>query len=694
MLHFKHIFAPLLILSLSFFAESCGVFNSIGEGISSGYENTLTYFNVYYNARRQFKDAESQIKDAARAAEGKSPAGAQPSPIPADAQKELDLVIDKCSNILAYHSKSSYVDDALMMTGKAFYYKADYSKAERKFLELITQYPNSSLNLEAQLWYAKSEVKLGELEQARTNLTALIAATESGGKSDILANSYLMMGWLSARSNALGSAIEYYRSATKMAESDQLIGEAWFQIGKLYFDDGQFENCADASLKVQEYSDDVYQIFRSKLLATQAYRNLRFLDKALGLENEIAKDYRFKDFLGAALLERANILLTAQRYPEAIDIYRAVDTTYARTETGATADFELGKYYEDTGNDYSKAKDYYSRAITVPATPVLDVASHKAIALNQYFANLKVISLTDSLLVLASKADSNGFVADSLLNRGRDSSVVSRDSIRSPQAPVRVHLNVDSLNAIEARAAAGLGELFYTDLAIPDSAIFWLKYSLRHEYNEHSAPRILYILSEIAASNPDKSTVSSKEYQGQLIKDFPNSYFARQAQHLSIADSTSAKVADSAAIAYGIAENLIDARKYEEAVVALEKIIARYPSSLVVAKSRYAIGWIYENRLGKMDSAAAEYKVLIKQYPTTTYAQAMNARQLDTLVAIAAKTDTASRQLQPEMQRRDSAQVRQPGGLNPNKNAGKTPGILSRRARILQSQQGKTIERE
>jgi tetratricopeptide (TPR) repeat protein len=694
MLHSRHIFIPPLILSIALIAEGCAVFSTIGDGISQGYENSLTYFNVYYNANREFKDAESQIKAAVKAAEGKSPQGAQPAPIPADAQKNLDLVIDKCSNILAYHSKSSYVDDALMMTGKAFYYKADYSKAERKFLELITQYPNSSLNLEAQLWYAKSEVKLGEYEQARTNLTALIAATESGGKSDVLASSYLIMGSLAARDNAMGSAIEYFEKSAKAADGDQLIGDAWFQTGKLYFDDGQFENCVHASLKVQDYSDDVYQIFRSKLLATQAYRNLLLLDKALALENEMAKDYRFKDFLGVVLLERANILFAAKRYSEAIDMYQALDTTYAKTEAGATADFELGRYFELTGNDYSKARDFYARAITVPATPVLNEASHKVIALNLYFKEMKELSMTDSLLAQASRVDSTGRVADTVASRGKDSSSIAQDSMRTLRVSAHARLNVDSLNAIKARAAASIGELFYTDLANPDSAISWMKYSLRLEYDDQSAPRLLYILSELATSNPDKSAVSSKEYENQLVKDFPKSYFARQIQHLSMADSTNTKVVDSASIAYSVAEGLIDAGKNVEAIAALEKISTRYPASPVVAKSRYAIGWVYENRLAKMDSAAAEYRVLIALYPATPYARAMNARQLDTLAASQAKTDTASRQIQPQNQKKDSEQVGQAAGTKSNQNSGKPSGVLSRRARILQSQHGKIIERE
>ena len=688
------IFTFLVALSFTLIVQGCGVFSAVGDAISSGYENSLTYFNVYYNARRAFSDAETEIKDAAKANAGKTTPGAQPATIPPDAAKNLDLVIDKCSNILAYHSKSAYVDDALMMTGKAFFYKGEYSKAERKFLELITQYPNSPLNLGAQLWYAKSEEKLGEYAESRKNLTGFIPLAEKSGDGDLLAEAYSLMGWIAVHDNTVTPAIEFFQKSANAAESDQLIADAWFEIGQLYFADGEFQNSIDASLKVESHSDDVYQIFQSKLLATRAYRNLQLLDKALVLENDMAKDYRFKDYLGIVLLERANILLAGGRHDDALNIYLALDTTYAHTETGAMADSRLGKYFERTGNNYVKALYFYSRATSVPATSVLDDAAHKVIALNLYFKDQQEISNTDSLMALALKADSAGARRDSLAERGKDTVAVVKDSTKTAIVVPGRTLSKDSLNAIEARAAAGLGELFYTDLANPDSAIYWLRFSLMHQYVEYSAPRILYMLSELASSDSGKTNVTSKEFQAQLIKDFPNSYFSRQLQHLSTDENVKAKVADSAADAYSVADSLIDSGRNEEALAALRLIIARYPTSPVAAKCRYAIGWVYENRLTKMDSAAAEYKLLIKQYPTTPYALAMNARQLDTLATAPVKPETASQQNTPQAAKKDTVQGGQTNALNIKQNSGKPPGVLSRRAQILQSQQGKLKERE
>jgi TolA-binding protein len=264
------------------------------------------------------------------------------------------------------------------------------------------------------------------------------------------------------------------------------------------------------------------------------------------------------------------------------------------------------------------------------------------------------------------------------------------DSLKIAARPLRDSIAVDTLNNVMSRAAAGLGELFYTDLANADSAFYWLKFALRQKYDASNAPRILYILAELAAANPDKSAVTAKEYQDRLLKDFPDSYFAKQLQHAATDQKVRDATVDSAANAYAVAEALIESGKNSEAVAALQKIVMDYPASPVAAKSQYAIGWLYENRLSNMDSAAAEYKLLTARYPSTTYAMAVSGRMLDTLAAVPTKTDSVLETPQAEVQKQDSTRVQQPGIVpGPQK-----PGApLSRRARILQSMNQKKIER-
>ena len=61
---------------------------------------------------------------------------------------------------MQFNSNSSYVDDALMILGKSFYYQKNYLKARRKFEELISTQPESDYILEATLWIGKCDMRL------------------------------------------------------------------------------------------------------------------------------------------------------------------------------------------------------------------------------------------------------------------------------------------------------------------------------------------------------------------------------------------------------------------------------------------------------------------------------------------------------------------------------------------------------
>jgi hypothetical protein len=134
-----------IVLAVFCSSPSCVV----GDAISLQYENTVSYFNAFYNARRLFSEAEDEIMASRWALRGKD-LPATPAGIPSTAKAKLNLVIDKCSNILVFHSTSSYVDDALFLVGKSFFYQEEYLKADRKFEEMLSQYPTSSLHLEAE----------------------------------------------------------------------------------------------------------------------------------------------------------------------------------------------------------------------------------------------------------------------------------------------------------------------------------------------------------------------------------------------------------------------------------------------------------------------------------------------------------------------------------------------------------------
>lgn len=144
-----------LIVTLSF--QSC----TVGNFVKKGFEDFTTYFNIYYNANRLFNEAESELLKQQKdifTTKVIAPGG--------NITNKFVQVIEKCSKILQFHQNSSFVDDALMMIGKSYYYQREYPSAIRKFSELITNFPNSKYYLEAQLWIARSYAQTVEIDRA------------------------------------------------------------------------------------------------------------------------------------------------------------------------------------------------------------------------------------------------------------------------------------------------------------------------------------------------------------------------------------------------------------------------------------------------------------------------------------------------------------------------------------------------
>jgi len=96
--------------------------------------SSCAYYNTFYNAKTAYSSA---MKAKLASSNQKAPADL------------LDKTIKKCGKLIKYYPKSKWVDDAIVLMGKAYFENGEYDKAIRKFQELTIYYPESPLVLEA-----------------------------------------------------------------------------------------------------------------------------------------------------------------------------------------------------------------------------------------------------------------------------------------------------------------------------------------------------------------------------------------------------------------------------------------------------------------------------------------------------------------------------------------------------------------
>jgi len=692
----------------------------VGHAISQGYENSISYFNGYYNAKWLFDEAEDEIRSDALTKRGQVSSMATAYQIPASAKEKLLKVIDKCSNILAFHATSTLVDDALMLIGKSFYYQAEYLKAERKFSELLAQYPNSPLVLETQIWYARTEEKLNKIETGIRMCDSTITAAKASGNGKIETQAHHILGRLYLQEKQTDKAVAEYEREIALSNDDNEKVEVQMNLGSIYFSGGQYEKAAEAYLQVGDFTSDIYSNYYSKMQAAIAYREIKEYEKGLTLVDAMIENFRYKAYLPDLLFERANNYAASGKKNEAIDEYIYIDTAYAKSEYALRSAYQLGVLYEKEIGDYRLALKYYTEVDSARESKFVADGRLKFAALTRYFGARKKLQMADSLLfvitdttkksisdtlttILSDTTKNTGAqvfsqlnlsIADSLRSasdstKPKIKSVVSRqknirvDSLKmlrvvldstqrimAQDSSLRTQIGadslamlkvvadsiqrkiillssqlVDSLNVIKSIAAQDMGDIFYSEVVVPDSAFYWYEKSLALDYSPIRSPRILYILAELSRMNTGKKYHTPEEYYTRLDHDFPESIYAEEARRF-LGKESSVKRTDSAAISYEHAEKQIETKQYNNAIKAFRNIAQSYPKSPLAAKSEYAIGWIFENHLELPESALVQYKYVVKNYDGTKYAIAAANRstgiaQSDNVTRDAAKINDA-----------------------------------------------------
>ncbi|MEP0822898.1 MAG: tetratricopeptide repeat protein [Ignavibacterium sp.] len=567
----------------------CSVFRPVGDLISDGYENTVAYFNSYYNAARIFDEAEREVLDHERTVRMRQGLVDRHVDPPASAKAKFSTVIDKCSNILSFQPRSALVDDALLLIGKSYFYQGEFVKAERKFIELLSLDLSESLSLEARLWKLKTLAKLGRDEEVREEGTHLAADAVRNGEEDIVGEVWMMVGQARARNGEFEGAITAFENARNESEDEDLQGAAQFLLADALAQQGKKELAADAYLKVREYSDIGELFLPAGLRGLEMLREAEAYDRCLEVAELLREDYRFQGRLSYIDLETGRVLRALGRTKEAMDIFVRLDTTNAKTEVGVQAAFEQGTMYEERG-DYRSAQAAYTRATTYPVPVVATEARRKASAFDRYHALLAARAIRDTLM-------------DKLASGKADSSF-------GPGAK-------DSLLALQAVNAYEIAELFYADLGAEDSARTWYSIAVRGLADSVRVPRACYILAELTPDHADSLLSRVLEYPGSPYAPLAASRLGMQPEPERI---------DPASGLYAEIEGQIESGDYASAVRRLRALMRDHAESPYAAKSLYALGWLYEHRLGRPDSALLCYTTVMERYGNTRFAQAVRDR--------------------------------------------------------------------
>ena len=648
--HMRTLRHSLLLCVIAFLAlsQGCQVYNAGAGFVSQRYVNAVAYFNTYYNAQRSFDDAEKEILAAQQSQQGQSLAAAQGSSVSQSTRAKFNTAIEKASKLLSYYPTSKWVDDALLLIGKSYFYLEDDLKAERKFLELFAKYPESSLRLETELWYGRTLLRQKRYEEGVQALDKLYAKAVDDNNKEIAGLASSAVGKYLYDKKEYERAAKYYQQSVAICTDDRMNATAQLQIAYCYRELGDLAKATQAFTHVRDYDPDYAVAFTADLENVKILAKIQKYDEALAQLFRFLGDTKNTENFGKVHLEIGDIYLTQNRFDDAVRKYSYLDTAFARTEQAATAYYNLGKIYETKNIDYARARFNYDRARTeFPAAALTADAAKKADAFGKYFSLRSDLAKYDSLIASArgkkAKRDSLAAVVDTTRrvegaasgniqagvahepqkkNRTERDSIARLDSLKLASERTLLaaeRQGIDSLRQLVVKAQFELAGLFYLEIDRPDSALFWFRKVISEGGDLEIVPRSLFTTAEIYRSmEGTEKRILDSLYQS-IVARFPDSPYAQESRR-ALGIALLPPKSDPGEELFLQAERYAGGTHSDSALPYLYRVVKENSKSPFSAKALYTLGWLYENKLEQRDSASAVYRRLIAGYPDSKFA--------------------------------------------------------------------------
>ena len=611
------IFSLIFIVSL---LSGCGIWT-----------NFKTYFNTYYNAKVLFEEAEEKLL-----LERNELFYFEEKPISKNISDNFNKVIEKTSAILQYSKESDFVEEALLLTGKSFYYQQNYSRALRKFNELIA-ITDSDLALENKLWIGKTKLQMREFETALRILEEVKKEAFENDEEEIQIEGYRsIIGYL-IYSKDYDLATAEMNDFFETDIDNELKAEVLFEMGNLYKLNDDFESAEKAFAQVENYSPSFDVDFNSKFEVAKLKGELGHVDESLVLLNNLRDQDKFIDNWGDIDLEVGKIYYDRNEIEQALDKFTEVDTTYKKTESASIAGFYRGEILENHFHDYDSALTFYKSAASSTAPPeIRNVAQKKSRLLNQYIVfHNKLEDLQTQFMYVT---DENVFRNDSLdyIERVKIDSIKFSENSANTQSksqssqfipkykqPVRPSISADSILALKSKNHFELANLLFSEFDDPDSAYYYYDLSLKEQPENPNEAQTYFAMGNyflVKKNKPKADSMFTIVYDKFQFDPIRNEAAKQIGKPLYDFDK------DPVEEEYALVENIYNAKKYSKAITGLFDIYENYPNSIYASKSLYTIGYILENELDNPDSAVSIYNILQDKYRTSEYAKAIQVK--------------------------------------------------------------------
>jgi tetratricopeptide (TPR) repeat protein len=566
------------------------------------------YLNTLYNGKNAFREA--QILHSKKA---KNFPDSLLVTAPAEATTKYERTIEKTIKVVeAFPKKKKWHDDALLLMGKAYYYKKDFQKAIRRFKELQTDFPASPFIPETYIYLGRCYIEDGSFDKAEEALQVVLTKYPQYDENQQVT---MLLVEIAVRREGRSEAIILLEKAMRSAKSDQKRVELVLRISQLYIDMRQYQKALPLLQSVQRKKDYPEQSYRLDRAMLTCFIETGKLSDALLLVSNMASSRLYLVHYDEIMYEKGLILKTIEKYDDAIDVFKKIckdiDSSGVTKDTSTIkgkAFYQLGLIYQLKKGSYKKAVEYFTLASLSTDTSVNKRASKRVLAMK---------------------------TLDSLRNYKESSSEKS---------------------LTKERRMIMIGELFKFDLEEPDSAYNeYLKLNNDTTVSKETAAKAISAAAIIARDNKKDSTKADSLFR-LIIQRYPMSAYAQLAQKELRIPITIMTRQDSASAAYKTAEELFyQSNDVKGAIRSFYDVYKNYSELDIAPKGLYAAAWYSDNVLQKKSTAKSLYEKICEKYQKSIYCSSSAQSRIKTVNDTLAALNEVRKKLELQQNRKNQS---------------------------------------
>ena len=595
---------PNYDISLDFDYQDFASYMFMGNRV----ENFTAYFNTFFKANEDFDEALEEFRTSLISFYNRRLDSLGVTPVVSGVVKEkMDKAIERASKIIQFHKNSKFIDKAVLLIGKSYYYKGDYFNAERKFNEFLSKLSSSELADEAILFLGQTKVKLGKNEEGVTIFKNLV---RSSSDNEIRSQAARDLGISEYNGGNFPEAVNYFKAAIDFSRDKERKAEGQFILAKI-LSDYKPELVSNEYKKVLDYTSDFDLTFFARLNSAKGL----IYNKDFGNSTEVLTDIRKKyrdvpEYTQLVDLELANNLYGQNKYNEAKEKYYEVIVKYPNSVASSDAYYYLAKHEEDVNKNYINALINYKKAVEEnPTSDFHRESAEKVSTFDRYFTLVGDIQDTTKTDIPTANAEVEKFRKKYNEEKGIEGVEEQKDNNTSGP---RVPKEGDGSQTGDGKGRPGGVKVY---LKAPADTLD----DVKHQQPPSGEP---------TTNDPTlidkKKGNKNKNIQNDSLKPKENDSLNQQMNDSlkSINDSLQIKTKEEKVFNayYELAELFIyNLENNDSAEYYLKLLLTKFPESDKQAKVLYTLGNFYKNANRKVE-AEETFKKIISNYPNTIYA--------------------------------------------------------------------------